>query len=442
MADSQHLAKLREGVEAWNQWRTDNPLVRPDLTEANLTEANLSKAYLRRADLFRAKLRGANLREANLSEAHLREADLIGANLIGANVSTANLSMANLSMADLSDADLSGADLSGAKLTGATLTGAKLREAKLREADLCLAILPGADLFKADLSLALLLEAKLTRANLAGANLAGANIGGADLSGADLFRADLTHAALDDVRITRSTLAQNARFGKDHDEFNDGADTLRLSRFTSVVNWSSLRFLSEVPLFGVSYAALGLLFVFVHGVDVANTMGLQKLNSGLEEFSKRLAEIPPKLDEIRAEHPTAADYLDSQINAAAETIRGLESAVRGFSSQLPTQLTLPDETFWALVSAVLLVLGTTVYRLFCPPSVKRFSEIEWVAQLRRPRLLHIADSLACGPPVRRRWHVAFQICTGASVGIGGAIAIVLLAIRIWKLFQLVLAYKP
>jgi hypothetical protein len=39
MAKPKQLAKLKEGVEAWNKWRKDNPEIRRDLTESNLTGA-------------------------------------------------------------------------------------------------------------------------------------------------------------------------------------------------------------------------------------------------------------------------------------------------------------------------------------------------------------------------------------------------------------------
>ena len=39
MANPEHLAKLKEGVEAWNKWRKDNPKIKRDLTEANFTGA-------------------------------------------------------------------------------------------------------------------------------------------------------------------------------------------------------------------------------------------------------------------------------------------------------------------------------------------------------------------------------------------------------------------
>src|SRR3954453_19806146 len=57
MANAEHLAILRQGVDAWNTWRRKEPRVRPDLSEADL--------------------RGADLRGADLSKAKLIEADLI-----------------------------------------------------------------------------------------------------------------------------------------------------------------------------------------------------------------------------------------------------------------------------------------------------------------------------------------------------------------------------
>jgi Pentapeptide repeats (8 copies) len=151
MANDEHVAKLKEGVAAWNAWRAKNPDIRPDLSDATLRKAdlvgaNLSKADLGKASLIEADLEEANLRGANLSDANLREADLInadlrGANLRGANLSNvdlkgANLSDANLREADLTVADLSVADLSRANLQGANLSGASLVEANLTNADL------------------------------------------------------------------------------------------------------------------------------------------------------------------------------------------------------------------------------------------------------------------------------------------------------------------
>ena len=133
MANTEHLAKLREGVDAWNAWRNQNPDIWPDLADANLGKADLVNADFGRADLVntdlgRADLRGANLGRANLGRADLSRANFGGANLGRANLGGANLVNADLRRADLGEADLGGVNLSGANLGGANLDGAILYE--------------------------------------------------------------------------------------------------------------------------------------------------------------------------------------------------------------------------------------------------------------------------------------------------------------------------
>src|SRR3954470_9400160 len=74
MANAEHLAILRQGVDAWNTWRRKEPRVRPDLSDPDLRGADLP-----RADLSKAKLIEADLIEADLIEADLSGADLSGA---------------------------------------------------------------------------------------------------------------------------------------------------------------------------------------------------------------------------------------------------------------------------------------------------------------------------------------------------------------------------
>ena len=134
MANPEHLAILKEGVQAWNKWRAENAEDRPDLRGADLSGADLSEADLREVDLSEARLIEAilcfaNLSGANLYLANLSEAILCFANLRGARLSGADLSEADLSEADLRGARLSGANLNRANLRGANLTGADLGEA-------------------------------------------------------------------------------------------------------------------------------------------------------------------------------------------------------------------------------------------------------------------------------------------------------------------------
>src|SRR5262245_10390514 len=110
MANDEHVALLKQGVDAWNAWRRYNPDIRPDLSEANLSGADL-----RRAHLYGANLTGADLSGADLSEAGLSGADLSGA----------DLSKADLSEAPLVSADLTGADLTGCCIYGVSAWGLK-----------------------------------------------------------------------------------------------------------------------------------------------------------------------------------------------------------------------------------------------------------------------------------------------------------------------------
>ncbi|MGB2606434.1 MAG: toll/interleukin-1 receptor domain-containing protein [Candidatus Sulfotelmatobacter sp.] len=133
MANGEHLAKILEGVEAWNEWRRANAEIVPDLSRADLHRAKLSRAKLSEANLRRASLRGAYLGGPVFREANLRGASLCGAYLGGADLRQANLYLADLSEADLTRAGLSGAHLNWAHLNRANLRGANLTGAHVGE---------------------------------------------------------------------------------------------------------------------------------------------------------------------------------------------------------------------------------------------------------------------------------------------------------------------
>jgi uncharacterized protein YjbI with pentapeptide repeats len=187
MANEQHLAKLREGAEAWNEWCKASPNVWPDLSGADLRGMDLRGTDLRTTDLINTKLSGANLGDTVLNRANLGGADLNHANLSGA-----SLNHAELKGASLSGADLSGANLLGAELDNADLHGADLRGAKLGAAHLC------------NVSLG---RANLSNANLTLVDLRSADLRSADLDYTDLRSADLGGAAFHEARFNEVSLA-------------------------------------------------------------------------------------------------------------------------------------------------------------------------------------------------------------------------------------------
>ena len=126
MANPEHLAILKQGVEVWNQWREENPEIQPDFMEAELFNEDLSGADLSKARMFKATLPGVNLSKANLHRAFLSNA----------NLRRVKFDRADLSSADLTDADLRIASLSDSNLRYAHLEGVNFYEASLQGADL------------------------------------------------------------------------------------------------------------------------------------------------------------------------------------------------------------------------------------------------------------------------------------------------------------------
>lgn len=144
LANPQHLAKLKEGVDAWNLWREKHPGLNPDLDRADLTHA----------DLERANLKGADLATADLENANLKNADLTGA----------DLAKATLRGADLTKADLTLATLLGATLRGANLTGANCMRATLTWTNFAWAALSGVNFNKAHLGFTIFASTDLSEA--------------------------------------------------------------------------------------------------------------------------------------------------------------------------------------------------------------------------------------------------------------------------------------
>jgi uncharacterized protein YjbI with pentapeptide repeats len=199
--NEEHLAILREGVKAWNEWRNEHDGIKPNLAQANLsihqlTDVDFSQADLTNAHLDRAVLINANFRKANLSAANLSSANMTGADLSDATLPNAILGGTKLTRAVLKDARAQ-----GASFERAILNGAQLNRANLMDANLCEADLSGASLDGTNLALA-----KLARARFIGASLVEADIRGASLENATLHSANLTRAKCDGSTFRRTVL--------------------------------------------------------------------------------------------------------------------------------------------------------------------------------------------------------------------------------------------
>lgn len=124
MANPEHLAILKQGVEVWNKWREvhhytiDPDLSGADLRGLSLDNVNFNGADLRKTNLgfefqppkkvFRKRPKVSLPAYTQLASADLREANLEGANIAGAMLLGTNLSKANLHYADLSGSMIGG----------------------------------------------------------------------------------------------------------------------------------------------------------------------------------------------------------------------------------------------------------------------------------------------------------------------------------------------
>ena len=121
MAIEEHLNKIKQGVDAWNKWREDNPNEVPDLSKADIRGCKLQKINLNNANLKEAKLQYSNLYEANLEKADLSKAKLLETNLQSAKLKNADLSGAGLLESNLQFTDLENAIFKGAQFNEGTI---------------------------------------------------------------------------------------------------------------------------------------------------------------------------------------------------------------------------------------------------------------------------------------------------------------------------------
>jgi TIR domain/Pentapeptide repeats (8 copies) len=128
MANPKHLAILKQGVDAWNRWRRDDPETMADLSRVNLSDLGVLLPNDNTRLLLRPDLSNTSLRLANLSGANLWGVDFRMADLRGAILRDAELTEAHFNASNLTDAHMSGADLTRAVFESTILCHVNLRD--------------------------------------------------------------------------------------------------------------------------------------------------------------------------------------------------------------------------------------------------------------------------------------------------------------------------
>lgn len=231
--DPDHLARLAQGVAAWNRWRADAPDIRPRLASARLEGASLAGIDLHGADLLDTLLCEADLDGANLNGARIERtlfngarfgaADLRGtggfsARFIGCDLRQCRFGGGGFFDGLFWDADLRGCDLRhcnfrGAAFDRAQLDGADLRDCTLDGVQWTETHAEGARLDGVSMQLATITSAQLAGLQAAGIDWTGSRIVASDLRGADLRGARLQLASLVNLRLCNTDLSGSRVFG-------------------------------------------------------------------------------------------------------------------------------------------------------------------------------------------------------------------------------------
>lgn len=246
MADEEQIKIFVQGVDAWNNWRSENLYAEVDLSNgkfhANFPDLRSNEANFFEANLISVNLSGANLSGFRLSGANFRDANLKGSIFEKAYVVEANFERTNLSEANFEGANLSGTNFEGARLDRANFKGAILKGANLRMSNLTGASFKGANLEGANLDGASLIaidcyEAELNKVNFSNADLSESNLRLARLRGANLFEvklhnADLSHVNIGNTIFTNVDLSETRGLKTVQHVFSStiGVDTLQLSK--------------------------------------------------------------------------------------------------------------------------------------------------------------------------------------------------------------------
>jgi uncharacterized protein YjbI with pentapeptide repeats len=233
MANKEHFDILCKGVNYWNKWREQNPIIRPDfkgrnqgsmwnivlqsmvnvLRESTSDEvddeelANIAQEMLKGMRIeYNAK--SAMIEDFEKEDGDFYEIDFNKADFRNANFSNARFNGANLIEVDFSECDLRSANFSEAILTEAKFISSNCYQASFVGSEVSKAVFNGANLEWTGLQ-----RANFRGAQFVNANLRGANLGNSDFSHANLKNAILEYSILIKTNLINTTLNECSIYG-------------------------------------------------------------------------------------------------------------------------------------------------------------------------------------------------------------------------------------
>ena len=318
MANPEHLAILKQGVEIWNNWKKDNPEITVDLSntkliDLDLSNIDLSNAILSNTDCKNTKFEDSKLWSVNFNHANLEHTSFISAVLLGCNFQHARLTNSHLFQANAFEADFSYANLYLASFAYSELSRTKFIKTYSRKADFSYTFLRDANFYQSDLE----------NANFTQAHVLGTNFNQTCLTGICIDEQNTNRStSLDDV-ICDYVYLERCITGKHKRRFPHNANRIfHLNEFKKLVEKTS-DVVELIFLDGINWQA------FLHSLD--------KLQ--IEYSSKELAiqAIEKKSDGafvIRVEVPSDANKAKIEEYFENEYQLKLQSIEEKYKSQL------------------------------------------------------------------------------------------------------------
>ncbi|MGJ5813689.1 pentapeptide repeat-containing protein [Paludibaculum fermentans] len=137
MSDPEHVRLFTAGRDVWNDWRSANPQIAPDLcgtmlatgvtyenvnfSDVDLSNCNFSRCHIRSCDFTRAKLiwasfDGAKIVKSNFAGADLTNAECVNAYVLECDFSYSKLDRVNFTLATIHSSVLNSAEVLNANL--------------------------------------------------------------------------------------------------------------------------------------------------------------------------------------------------------------------------------------------------------------------------------------------------------------------------------------
>lgn len=343
--DLKHLEILKKGIQAWNQWRKDNPSEIPNLAGLDFARdlADCPELFVEGGLYDKAEkiilLVEIDLSKSNLIGSKLQEAQLYSAKLDGAVLDKAVLSSAYFERCSMRSCQMLGAKMEGVTLWSCDIEQADFMASKLREA---------------------VFFGKVRGARFHYADLSSADFSGCQLSSCSFYSSNLVAADFSDVTASADTrfIATNLSDTRFIQARIDGAD----------FSYSRLDGMNAA---GIEYNEKSAAGKFVGVGGAAEVYGDIKFQQMLRDRVY--------IDTLR--QSIYAEYESSDLaHRIEETINGqgkAASIIRRYVIEITRFIAALFKGFTTIQPAVGALIGLVLWAVIRQPEPKQFFDINW-----------------------------------------------------------------